>query len=67
MTTITVFMARYFGFMAILMAGFFVHLSSHLRGQALDDEEKRITAGVFFAVIAFVAAFAVLSWEFYTL
>ena len=67
MTSITVFMARYFGFMALLMVGFFVHMSRRLRGQVLDDEEKRITAGVFVVVVLFIVGFAVLAWEFYTL
>ena len=67
MTSITVFMARYFGFMAVLMAAFFVHMSSRLRGQVLDADEKRITAGVFAAVVLFIVGFSVLAWEFYTL
>ena len=67
MTSITVFMARYFGLMAVLMGAFFIHMSSRLRGQVLDADEKRITAGVFVVVILFIVGFAVLAWEFYTI
>ena len=67
MTSISVFMARYFSFMAMLMAGVIIHIIRKLIGIELSLEEKKITAVVMAAGVGFVAGFVWMAWRFYTL